>query len=70
VLLGLVSTWLIVEPDPALAPDILPFTVPTVHVNVDGVVEVNAIAGFVPLHEVIFEGVVTAGFGFTVTVIV
>jgi hypothetical protein len=69
VLLGLVSTWLIVEPEPADAPEMLPFTVPTVHVKVEGVLDVSEIFGLVPLHVVNEEGLVTTGFGFTVTTI-
>ena len=69
VLLKFVSTWLIVAPDPAVAPDTLPVTEPTAHVNVLATLAVNARLVLVPLHMLI--GVfVTAGFGLTVTVIV
>jgi hypothetical protein len=68
--LGLVSTWLITFPLPGDAPVIPPVTVPTVHVNVLGVLAVNAIFGLPPLQILVAGGVVIAGFGFTVTVIV
>jgi hypothetical protein len=68
-LLGLVSTWFIVLPDPAEAPVIPPLIVPIVHVNVDGALAVNAMFGLVALQIVAVAELVTAGFGFTVTVI-
>jgi hypothetical protein len=70
VLLGLVSVWLIVDPDPAEAPVILPVIEPIVQVNVLGVLAVSATLGPVPLQVAAVEGVVTTGLGFTVTVIV
>jgi hypothetical protein len=48
--LGLLSTWLIVLPLPALAPVIPPVIVPTVHVYVLGITDVRAILVFSPLH--------------------
>jgi hypothetical protein len=64
----LVSIWSIKAPDPLLAPVILPVIAPTVHVNVLVAVAVRAIAGLVPLHVLAVLGVVTAGFGLTVTI--
>jgi hypothetical protein len=69
-LLGFVRIWLIVFPNPAEAPVILPEIVPTVHVNVLAAVAARAIAGLVPLHVAAVFAVVTAGLGFTVTAIV
>jgi uncharacterized protein Usg len=67
---GFVSTWLIVLPDPAIAPVILPVIVPTVHVKLLGALAVNAMLGLVPLHVTAVLAVVTTGVGVTVTVIV
>ena len=67
--LGLVNTCAIVEPEPALAPVIPPVIVPSVHVNVLAALEVRAILVVAPLHTVVVLGVVTLGFGLTVTVI-
>jgi hypothetical protein len=61
---------LIVAPEPAVAPVIPPVIVPIVHVNVLGTLAVKLIFGPVPLHVLAVLAVVTAGFGFTVTVIV
>ena len=58
-LLGLVSTWLIVDPDPALAPVIPPVTVPIVQLNVPGTEEVKLIFGFDPLQMMAVLGEVT-----------
>ena len=69
-MLGLVNTWLIVDPELALAPVIPPVIVPTVHVNVLATLAVKEIFGLVPLHVVAVFAVVTVGAGFTVTVIV
>jgi hypothetical protein len=69
-LLGLVSVWLIVVPDPAVAPVILPDTVPIVHANVLGAVAASAMFGLVPVHVEAVAAFVTAGVGFTVIVIV
>jgi hypothetical protein len=65
--LGLVSTWLIVAPLPAVAPLMLPVMVPTVQLNVLGVVADNAMFGFPPLQILVLAGLVIAGIGFTVT---
>jgi hypothetical protein len=69
-LLGLLSVWLMVLPEPALAPVIPPVIVPTVHVNELGALAARVILGFVPLHADTNAGLVTTGLGFTVTVIV
>jgi hypothetical protein len=70
VLLGLVNAWLIVPPDPAVAPVIPPEIVPIVQVKVLGVLAVKVMFGLAPLQIVAVAGLVTAGFGLTVTVIV
>jgi hypothetical protein len=59
-----------VEPDPGLAPVILPVIVPMVHANVLGTLAVKEMLGPVPLQIVAVLALVTAGLGFTVTVIV
>jgi hypothetical protein len=69
-LLGLVKVWLIVVPDPAVAPVILPVTVPIVHANVLGALAVSAMFGLVAVQIELVAALVTAGVGFTVTVIV
>jgi uncharacterized protein Usg len=66
-LLGLVSISLIVAPAPGLAPAMAPVIAPTVHVNVLGVLAVNAIFGLVPLHVLAVAAFVTLGVGLTVT---
>jgi hypothetical protein len=68
-LLGLVSVWSIVNPDDALAPVIPPVIVPMVQENELAEEAVNEISRLAPLHMVAVFVVVTAGFGFTVTVI-
>jgi hypothetical protein len=68
--LGFVRTWLIVLPDPALAPVMPPVIVPIVQVKVLGALAVSEIFGPVALHVEAVAAVVTAGVGFTVTVIV
>jgi hypothetical protein len=70
VLLALVSTWLIVFPEPLLAPVIPAETVPIVHVKLLTTLAVNAMFGLVPLHVTAVLAVVTTGVGVTVTVIV
>jgi len=70
VLPGLVSTWLMVEPDPLLAPVIPPVIVPIVQEKVLGVLAVKARFGPVPLQIVAAVVDVTTGAGLTVTVIV
>ena len=69
VLLGLINVWLIVAPEPALAPVIAPVLVPSVHAKVLATLAANVILGLVLLH--IAEGfvLVMTGLGFTVTVI-
>jgi hypothetical protein len=67
---GLVSVWLMIFPEPAVAPVIPPLIAPIVHVNVLEEVDDNAMFGDVPLQMVALLAVVTAGVGFTVTVIV
>lgn len=57
-------------PDPALAPVMLPVIVPIVQLNVLVAVAASAIFVAVPLQMVAVFAVVTAGLGFTVTVIV
>jgi hypothetical protein len=44
--------------------------VPIVHANVDGALEVSAMFGEVALQIAVVAALVTAGIGFTVTVIV
>ena len=59
-----------VPPEPALAPVMPPVMMPIVQVKLLGVLEVNVIFGPVPLHVLAVGAFVTAGFGFTVTVMV
>jgi len=68
-LLGLVSVWLIVPPEPALAPVMPPVMVPMIHVNEPGTLDVKVIFGSVPLHILSVAILVTTGAGFTVTTI-
>jgi hypothetical protein len=70
VLLGLLRAWLIVEPEPALAPVIPPVIVPIVHVNELATLAVKEMLVDAPLQIVFVAAFVTAGAGFTVTVIV
>ena len=58
-----------VEPEPALAPVILPVLVPIVQLKLLGIEADNPIFGDVPLHVVNELGVVTTGAGLTVTTI-
>jgi hypothetical protein len=67
-LLGSVSVWLMVEPLPDEAPVIPWVIVPIVHVNELGVLAVRLMLGPVPLQVLAVVAVVTAGVGFTVTV--
>ena len=69
-MLGLVSVCAMVDPDPAVAPVMLPVIVPIVQVNVLGAVEVSAILVAVPLQIAAVLAVVTTGVGLTVTVMV
>lgn len=57
-------------PEPLLAPVIPPVMVPTVHVKLLGALDVSVMFGPVPLQVAAVLAVVTAGVGFTVTVIV
>lgn len=66
----MLSTWLMVLPDPAVAPVMPPVTVPMVQVKVLGVVAVSAMLVLTLLHAEAVLAVVTAGVGFTVTVMV
>lgn len=59
-----------VAPAPAAAPVMPPVMVPIVQANVLGVVATSAILVAVALHIVAVFDVVSAGVGFTVTVIV
>jgi hypothetical protein len=68
LLLGFVSTWLIVLPVPAVAPVMPPVTVPIVQLNVLGAVAVREILGLVPEQMAAVLAVVTTGVGLTVTV--
>lgn len=66
----MVNTWLMLLPEPALAPVILPVMVPTIQVNVLGALAVRAILVLSPLQEEAVFAVVTTGVGLTVIVIV
>jgi hypothetical protein len=66
----LVNVWLIVEPDPAAAPLILPLFVPNVQLKLLAALAVSERFEPAPLHIVAVAAVVTTGMGFTVTVIV
>ena len=67
-LLGLVRTWLIIDPEPALAPVIPPVIVPIVQENVLATLAVRLMLVFEPLHTLFVERLVTMGKGFTITV--
>jgi hypothetical protein len=58
-----------VEPEPGLAPVILPVLVPNVHAKVLAALAVRLILGLVPLQVLALVEVVIAGVGLTVTVI-
>lgn len=67
---GLVSVWLIVEPEPFEAPVIPPVIVPIVQLKLLGAVALNGILVLAPLHIAAVAGTpVTCGVGLTVTVI-
>jgi hypothetical protein len=70
VLPGLPSTWLIVFPDPGAAPVMPPVIVPIVQLKLLAAVEVSERLVLVPLQIAAVAGLVTAGVGLTVTVIV
>lgn len=61
---------MIVAPEPASAPLILPVFNPIVQLKLLAVVEVNVIAVAVPLQMLVVAPLVRAGAGLTVTVIV
>jgi hypothetical protein len=69
-LLGLVSVWLIVVPLPEVAPVMPPLIVPIVQLNVLDALAVRAMFGLVLLQMASVAGLVTAGVGLTVTVMV
>jgi len=67
--LGFVKTSLIVEPELAVAPVMAPVLVPKVQAKLLAAPAVKLILALSPLQIVFVVAVVTAGFGFTVTVI-
>jgi hypothetical protein len=67
---GLFNTWLISEPLPALAPVMPPLMAPIDQLKKLAVLAVKEIFGLVPVQIADVAGLVTAGVGFTVTVIV
>ena len=69
-LLGLVRVWLIDVPEPATAPLILPVFVPNAQLKLLAALAVKAIPGLVPLQITAVALLVSAGVGFTVTVMV
>ena len=69
-LLGLVSTWLIEDPEPLLAPVIPPLMAPIVHEKLLAVLEVSVMFVPVPEQIALVAAAVTTGLGLTVTVMV
>jgi hypothetical protein len=69
-LLGLVSVWLIADPELALAPVMPPVIAPIVQEKLLGALDVKVIFGPVPLQVLAVARFVTVGVGLTVTVIV
>lgn len=69
-MLGFTNVCAMFGPEPAFAPVIAPVTVPTVQVNVEGADAVNGILVAALLQIANVVAVVTAGVGFTVTVMV
>jgi hypothetical protein len=69
-LLGFVSVWLMVAPEPALEPVIPPVIVPIVHAKLLATLDVRAMFGLIPLHALTEAVFVTTGIGSTVTVTV
>jgi hypothetical protein len=69
-LLGLVSVWLIADPEPAAAPVMPPVMAPIVHAKLLGAVAVSVTLCATPLQTAYAGAIFTAGVGFTVTVIV
>jgi hypothetical protein len=70
LLTGFVKTWLIVEPLAALAPVMPPVIFPIVQAKLLAAVDVRAMFVLTPLQIDLVEPLLTAGFGFTVTLIV
>jgi hypothetical protein len=70
VLLEFVNVWLMVDPEPALAPEIPPLMVPIVHEKLLATEAVSEIFGPDPLQVVAVPLLVTIGEGLTVMVIV
>lgn len=70
VLLGFVNNWLIVAPDPALAPVMPPTFAPMVHAKLLGKEAAKEIFVVFPLQIVAVADVEIVAEGFTVTVIV
>ena len=70
VLLGLARAWLMVAPDPALAPVIPLVMAPTVQVKVLGTLAVSEIFGPEPLQAIAVAELVTIGLGSTDTVMI
>jgi hypothetical protein len=68
--LGFPSVWLIVEPDPAVAPAIPPVMVPMVHEKLLAAVAVSAMLTSLLLQIVFVALLVITGTGLTVIVIV
>jgi hypothetical protein len=68
-LLGFVRSWVIAGPAAAEAPLIVPVFVPRDHAKVLATLDVRVIPGLVPLQVLAVLELVTAGAGFTVTVI-
>jgi hypothetical protein len=66
----LVNVWLIVAPEPGLAPVIPPVIVPIVQAKLLGAEAVKDIFVLAPLQILATALLVMVGFGFTVTVIV
>ncbi len=70
VLLGLLKAWLILVPEPARAPVILPVIVPNVQLKLLAIPAVKETLVLFPLQIMAVALVVTIGLGLTVTVIV
>lgn len=68
-LLGLSKTWLMAGPKAEEAPVMLPVLVPKVHAKLLGAVAAKLMLGLVLLQVLSVVELVTAGVGFTVTVI-
>jgi hypothetical protein len=67
---GLFNTWLITDPEPAVAPLIPPVMAPIVQLYVLPALEVSVMFVLVPVQIDVDGAFVTTGFGLTVTVIV